>query len=158
MIVKCKIGGAVFALFVAAGNLSAFTPYILGDDHTETTNNALDNIYNRYGYGPQGSLSYKINMRTAIADIATANANVDRDKETKDEPIWHCDNELLSECSNLVKSETAEGIEQIINGNISEARKTIGAVTHTLQDFYSHSNWIEKHGYAAVSIPLVSTA
>jgi hypothetical protein len=151
MIVKCKIGGAVFALFVTAGSLSAFTPYILDDDHTETTNNALNSIYGRYGYGPQGSLSYRINMRTAIIDITTANAKTDIDNKTKEDPKWHCDNELLSECSNLVKSETAKGIEQIINGNMSEARKTIGAVTHTLQDFYSHSNWIEKQGYAAVN-------
>ena len=29
------------------------------------------------------------------------------------------------------------------NGNLNEARKRIGEFLHTLQDFYSHSNWIE---------------
>lgn len=29
------------------------------------------------------------------------------------------------------------------NSNLPDARKRIGNILHTLQDFYTHSNWIE---------------
>jgi hypothetical protein len=61
-------------------------------------------------------------------------------------PNYHCDDEQLTECSHTVKSDTDAGVKNIQQAEYDQARSTIGHVVHTLQDFYSHSNWVEMYG------------
>ncbi|MBW4522180.1 MAG: VWD domain-containing protein [Scytolyngbya sp. HA4215-MV1] len=68
-----------------------------------------------------------------------------------DKPWAHCDNELLGHCSyRLVafKKLIIEKIKKVKDANKEanigqESRIILGAALHTLQDFYSHSNWFE---------------
>ena len=88
----------------------------------------------------------------AVRQIRDATNEVDDkfggDAEFSDS-VAHCDNELLFECSsriimlknvviNLIKNEATRDGEQ--------ARKELGRGLHTLQDFYSHSNWVDNPG------------
>ncbi|MDR2173249.1 MAG: hypothetical protein LBE32_03460 [Burkholderiales bacterium] len=115
-----------------------------GEHHTRIVLEALDEIYAVYGYGPSGT-PYTTNMRNVRDTIANNNASVDSG-ERKALPIWHCDDERLSECSSIVKSQADDGVNDIRKAFFDEARKKIGRATHTLQDFYSHSNWVEMKG------------
>ncbi len=82
---------------------------------------------------------------------------------TKDSAKFHCDNEKIQQCSEIIVNgrkyivrtiiEVAELFKAVETGELTsnDAQKPIlraltvlGNITHTLQDFYSHSNWIEK--------------
>jgi hypothetical protein len=114
------------------------------------TQEALDEIYAVYGYGPkaQNGIAYTVAIKK-IRDgvIPEQNAIVDHDnRKEKAEP--HCDGELLSECNRLVINAARDGVNYIISGDLEKARISIGGATHTLQDFYAHSNWTESRGAA----------
>jgi len=53
-----------------------------------------------------------------------------------------------------VQPQNAPEFDQI--GGIAEARSAFGALTHALQDFYSHSNWVELYLTAGQSPPLAT--
>lgn len=112
-----------------------------GKSHKGITESALDEIYVAYGYGPKGAKPYTRPMKKAIDAIAEWNAWVDYHRDT--DPFFHCDGERINECSNLVKSEVDAGITALKLDDVESARQQIGMAFHTLQDFYSHSNWIE---------------
>jgi alpha-tubulin suppressor-like RCC1 family protein len=150
MNLKSKVAGMLFAVSTICTSVNAFVPgggralLTTGEHHEKITINAIIEIYTEYGYSNH-KLFYSKNIRAAIESISKANSNVDYGSN-KNRAIWHCDGEQLNECSNLVKEEIEKGVEEILSGNISGARDIIGAATHPLQDFYSHSNWVEMKG------------
>ncbi|MFT7722871.1 MAG: VWA domain-containing protein [Roseateles sp.] len=87
----------------------------------------------------------------AILQVRDATAGVDEIVSDRGEltvPTAHCDDELLPECTRriieiktrviaLLSRETPDG---------DGARREIGRALHTLQDFFSHSNWINISG------------
>ncbi len=87
----------------------------------------------------------------AILQVRDATAGVDEIVSERGElttPTAHCDDELLPECTqriidiknaviDLLKASPPDG---------GEARRQIGRALHTLQDFFSHSNWINISG------------
>ncbi|XP_073670668.1 von Willebrand factor A domain-containing protein 7-like [Paramisgurnus dabryanus] len=86
------------------------------------------------------ALSKSINFKSAIVTIYLNNIAVDR-KIFSDPP--HFDNEKFSEGRDIITKGVAKVKVNLKEGNYLSARKNLGAVTHTLQDFYSHSNWVE---------------
>jgi len=138
---------ALAVLLAASWSAQAFMPSpwypVPGKAHPTMTTDALDKIYAAYGYGP-GLKPYTKNMQDARKKIADSTAETDSSSSgLNKKPNYHCDDEQLNECSNTVKSDTDEGIKRIQAADYDSARKVIGHVVHTLQDFYSHSNWIE---------------
>lgn len=94
-----------------------------------------------------GSQTFKFSEK-AILEVRDSTAGVDEIFSSRGEisvPKAHCDDELLPECS--------QRIIDIKNKVISflkasppdgeKARQEVGRALHTLQDFYSHSNWVE---------------
>ncbi|MCL2310094.1 MAG: hypothetical protein FWC42_07445 [Proteobacteria bacterium] len=141
---------ALVVLLATSLPTSAFIPdyplaAVPGEHHKRITLEALDEIYAAYGYGP-GLASYTNNMKDARETIAQGSADTDHLPGIKDDPNWHCDDERLSGCSNTVKSQTDNSINDIKKASYDTAREKIGRVTHTLQDFYAHSNWVETRG------------
>jgi hypothetical protein len=62
---------------------------------------------------------------------------------------------FYGEISGLVQPQNPPQYDQI--AGLAEARSSFGALTHALQDFYSHSNWIELHVAAGpVVVPIAS--
>ncbi|CAF0781140.1 unnamed protein product, partial [Rotaria sordida] len=84
-------------------------------------------------------------LKSILDTILSENGLVDFDAWTKKLPAAHFDSEAFSNGSRrIIKLR-----QRIINDalakkkNLTEARKCLGQLLHTLQDFYSHSNWIE---------------
>ncbi|KAL6110554.1 uncharacterized protein ACO6RY_19613 [Pungitius sinensis] len=91
-------------------------------------------------------------FKSALQEIYTQNGLVDRNFVNS--APHHFNSEAFAEGRGLI----IEGLVAI-NANIREenfqaARETLGRVLHTLQDFYSHSNWVEL-GYTEPYINLI---
>ncbi|KAL7878084.1 hypothetical protein SRHO_G00047270 [Serrasalmus rhombeus] len=77
----------------------------------------------------------------ALNQIYMENSLVDRDFMTSD--LHHFNSESFSGGRTLITQGTAAIKANIRKGSFQAARETLGRVLHTLQDFYSHSNWVE---------------
>ncbi|XP_030643664.1 von Willebrand factor A domain-containing protein 7 [Chanos chanos] len=80
-------------------------------------------------------------FRAALNEIYMQNGLVDRDFMTSNP--HHFNSEAFAEGRNLITQGVASIKAGIREGNFQSARETLGRVCHTLQDFYSHSNWVE---------------
>uniref|UniRef100_A0A8C2KG00 von Willebrand factor A domain-containing protein 7-like n=1 Tax=Cyprinus carpio TaxID=7962 RepID=A0A8C2KG00_CYPCA len=80
-------------------------------------------------------------FRTALNQIYMQNGFVDRD--FMGSAPHHFNNEAFNEGRNLIIQGTAAIKANVRTDNLQSARETLGRVCHTLQDFYSHSNWVE---------------
>ncbi|KAM6971803.1 von Willebrand factor A domain-containing protein 7 [Aplochiton taeniatus] len=78
---------------------------------------------------------------SALNEIYMQNGLVDRD--FMDRAPYHFNSEAFLEGRGLI-TEGVGSIKANLRGeNFQAARETLGRVMHTLQDFYSHSNWVE---------------
>lgn len=112
---------------------------IFGNTHKGMTKNAIQNI--NYKLSDGNSIKFSINV---IEQIMQANIEVDNG-DSFGEPYRHCDDELIFECTDHLKKNSDLIIELLRNEppSIEEARVLLGDSLHTLQDFYSHSNWVD---------------
>ncbi|XP_029949225.1 von Willebrand factor A domain-containing protein 7-like [Salarias fasciatus] len=80
-------------------------------------------------------------FQTAINKIHRHNSKVDlRYAFTA---ARHFDNEAFQEGRNIITAGLANVKTNVNSGNFATGRKILGEICHTLQDFYSHSNWVE---------------
>ena len=94
-----------------------------------------------------GSQTFKFS-ESAILETRDSTAGVDEVTSSRGEifnPNAHCDDELLPECSRRIIDIKNEVIDVLKTSppNGEKARQQVGRALHTLQDFYSHSNFIE---------------
>ncbi|XP_023189663.1 von Willebrand factor A domain-containing protein 7-like [Xiphophorus maculatus] len=80
-------------------------------------------------------------FHSALWEIYTQNSLVDRDFVNS--PPHHFNSEAFLEGRGLITEGVAAIKANIRKENFKAARKTLGRVLHTIQDFYSHSNWVE---------------
>lgn len=107
-----------------------------GVSHEQQTAEAFERLAQKYW--PKRALTRS--MSDARVAIASANADVDRDW---DHSAFHCDGENFDGAQARLTELKNETIFQLRAGKAYEAQKFLGSALHTLQDFYSHSNWIE---------------
>ncbi|KAI2666895.1 von Willebrand factor A domain-containing protein 7 [Labeo rohita] len=85
--------------------------------------------------------AFKSNFETGIKMITHYNTQTNIAQRFT--PKYHFNNEKFLDGKAVI----IKGIEDITadmkKANFENARKTLGTILHTLQDFYSHSNWIE---------------
>ncbi|KAL2684640.1 hypothetical protein Neosp_005719 [[Neocosmospora] mangrovei] len=81
-------------------------------------------------------------MRAACKEIQQANMDVDNDQ---DHAHKHCDGESFVEAQSRIQDLKKEAIGALLALplDVAKARKAVGEALHTIQDFYSHSNWVE---------------
>lgn len=141
--VWASIAALVFP--VAPRNASAFAVYGLagvgGEVHQDMTREALRQASLKLGAGQSFT-------EQAIMEIVEANRETD---DHQDVPEWHCDNNALELCSRHIE-DNKKGLiaalsdsTPISTSRALELRQSLGTTLHTIQDFYSHSNWIENH-------------
>lgn len=86
----------------------------------------------------------------AVGEIADANESVDSILKMS-AALWHPErhftNEKYSASSQLLIKLRAEVIASAKDGKGSKARQALGKATHTIQDYYSHSNFNERAAY-----------
>ncbi|XP_051994131.1 von Willebrand factor A domain-containing protein 7-like isoform X2 [Xyrauchen texanus] len=88
-------------------------------------------------YAALSTLSFTL----AVALIYRSNAAVDYVYLLTDSP--HVDNEAFIEARDIITRGLAAVKASMKQENYNSARVRLGALFHTLQDFYSHSNWVE---------------
>ncbi|NML27381.1 dockerin type I domain-containing protein [Zoogloea dura] len=119
--------------FVPSVSLGAITP---GDSHAAITKDAVQLVYDDLGLR-----NVTKSMKKARQTILDANASVDDDFPAH--TARHCDAENLSGCNLVILAELRDVVTHTQGDNVEAAREALGRALHTLQDFYSHSNWIE---------------
>ncbi|XP_061580815.1 von Willebrand factor A domain-containing protein 7 isoform X2 [Cololabis saira] len=91
-------------------------------------------------------------FHSALQQIYAQNGLVDRDFVNS--APHHFNSEAFYEGRGLITEGIAAIKASIRQENFQAARETLGRVLHTLQDFYSHSNWVEL-GYTEPYINLI---
>ncbi|XP_037327460.2 von Willebrand factor A domain-containing protein 7-like isoform X1 [Pungitius pungitius] len=91
-------------------------------------------------------------FKSALQEIYTQNGLVDRNFVNSAPP--HFNSEAFAEGRGLIIEGLVAIKANIREENFQAARETLGRVLHTLQDFYSHSNWVEL-GYTEPYINLI---
>ena len=81
-------------------------------------------------------------FENAIEAIQEANSDTDFGEE-KEVAAAHFDSEQFESGQNRLINLRQSIISLIMVGNVVKAREDTGRFLHALQDFYSHSNWIE---------------
>lgn len=107
-----------------------------GISHEQQTAEAFEQLAQLYW--PKRALTRS--MSAARVAIASANADVDRDW---DHSAFHCDGENFDGAQARLTELKNETIFYLRAGKTGQAQRSLGSALHTLQDFYSHSNWIE---------------
>nr|XP_055060962.1 von Willebrand factor A domain-containing protein 7-like [Misgurnus anguillicaudatus] len=111
-----------------------------GQDFKLTIDNTLTVFAVQQACSELHSLHSTHGFQSAIVSIYHSNAAVDINQF---QPERHCDAETIREAQKLI----TDGLKSV-KTNIDEesyvfARISLGIICHTLQDFYSHSNWVE---------------
>jgi len=107
---------------------------VLGKTHQTITDEAITEL-DREFFGQQTG-----SMRDAIKEIWRANADVDDDQKTA---AKHFDGESLPEGQARIIDLRESVILALQKNDGQGARIALGGVLHTIQDFYSHTNWVE---------------
>jgi hypothetical protein len=132
-----------FVLFAFLFSTRAFFPTnlkagfgALGKSHEKITDEAITEL-DREFFGVNSLTS---TMEAAIEKIARANADVDKDQKTASK---HFDGESFPEGQQRIINLLNGIIMSLQKEDAEGARIQLGSALHTIQDFYSHSNWVE---------------
>ncbi|XP_049900731.1 von Willebrand factor A domain-containing protein 7 [Epinephelus moara] len=91
--------------------------------------------------GTSTSVLSSVMFRTSIANMYFSNAKVDVVFALSEE--HHFDDETFQGGRDVITAGVAAVKASVKLENFVAGRWTLGRVLHTLQDFYSHSNWVE---------------
>lgn len=98
-----------------------------------------DDLFAAY-FGP-GSPSRR--FRAALGEVSRANAAQDFLPTSRNDPDLHFDAERLDQGRTQLVGALRETLVATRALDHTLARQRLGAALHALQDFYSHSNWVE---------------
>ncbi|XP_071754168.1 von Willebrand factor A domain-containing protein 7 [Centroberyx gerrardi] len=111
-----------------------------GHEFNPTGNSAEELVQACLGFTATGEVS-AAKFRSALQVIYVQNGLIDRDFINS--APHHFNSEAFVEGRRLITNGVASIKANLRNENFQAARETLGRVLHTLQDFYSHSNWVE---------------
>ena len=90
----------------------------------------------------KGLCNKDIPFLKVVNNIQIATASVDFSSDTKDLPYAHFDAEAFLESNERVIEFRRQVSFDVKYNDFDDARKKSGQILHTIQDFYSHSNWV----------------
>jgi hypothetical protein len=79
----------------------------------------------------------------ALAKIIQANVYQDRVSAQLGHDEYHFDNNAFDKSYAYIEEQRSQVISTLQAGNAMAARSAFGRLTHTVQDFYAHSNYID---------------
>ncbi|KAJ8280738.1 hypothetical protein GJAV_G00058410 [Gymnothorax javanicus] len=79
----------------------------------------------------------------AVGEVVWANAAMDFLSTTRSDPVYHFDSERVGGAQGMLRLLWAQTLLSARAGDYQGARNSLGQLFHSLQDFYSHSNWVE---------------
>ncbi|TNN25931.1 von Willebrand factor A domain-containing protein 7 [Liparis tanakae] len=62
---------------------------------------------------------------------------------TRSDPVYHFDSERVDSAMGLLRQFWDQTLLSVRAKEYQSARHSLGQLFHSLQDFYSHSNWVE---------------
>ncbi|HEX8178042.1 MAG TPA: hypothetical protein VF525_00725 [Pyrinomonadaceae bacterium] len=109
--------------------------------HVDITEKAIKDLLTKENIIP-GVTEVNNSMEKAINEIKEANAKTDLGPELANQAA-HFDNEAFAEGQARLNDRFQHLVSDLEANQASEARKKLGQALHAIQDFYSHSNWVE---------------
>uniref|UniRef100_A0A8D2ZG30 von Willebrand factor A domain containing 7 n=1 Tax=Scophthalmus maximus TaxID=52904 RepID=A0A8D2ZG30_SCOMX len=79
----------------------------------------------------------------AMGEVVKANAAMDFVSSTRSDPVYHFDSERVDSAVTMLRQFWAQTVLSVRAKEYQSARHSLGQLFHSLQDFYSHSNWVE---------------
>ncbi|KAK3570822.1 hypothetical protein QTP86_027647 [Hemibagrus guttatus] len=79
----------------------------------------------------------------SVAEVVSANAEMDFLSSTRSDPVYHFDSERVEGSIEIIRDFWKQVVLLTQNKDYQGARYILGQLLHGLQDFYSHSNWVE---------------
>ncbi len=109
---------------------------LLGQSHAAQTRQAITALDKEFF----GVITLSSSMEKAIDAIIEANAATDDDQFSS---YKHVDGENFHLAQLFILLQVDAVKTSLANNDVTAARIALGTALHTLQDFYSHTNWIE---------------
>lgn len=110
---------------------------VMGRSHAEITEEAVERfLLQEYGVTEQTDY-----MEALLSDLEQAAGSPDTYHPS--ETAWHCDAENFLGCNEVMLQGKNRTVVQVRRNALRDAAIYLGEALHPLQDFYSHSNWIE---------------
>ncbi|KAG8002177.1 von Willebrand factor A domain-containing protein 7 [Nibea albiflora] len=79
----------------------------------------------------------------AVGEVVKSNVAMDFLSSTRSNPIYHFDSERINSSMGMLRQFWVQTLLSIRAKEYQSARHSLGQLFHSLQDFYSHSNWVE---------------
>ncbi|XP_054454261.1 von Willebrand factor A domain-containing protein 7 [Anoplopoma fimbria] len=79
----------------------------------------------------------------AVGEVVQSNAAMDFLSSTRSDPVYHFDSERVDSAMGMLRQFWAQTLLSVRAKEYQTARHSLGQLFHSLQDFYSHSNWVE---------------
>ncbi|KAK2847874.1 hypothetical protein Q7C36_009556 [Tachysurus vachellii] len=79
----------------------------------------------------------------SVSEVVSANAEMDFLSSTRSDPVYHFDSEKVEESTAMIRDFWKQAVLLTQKKDYQGARYILGQLLHGLQDFYSHSNWVE---------------
>nr|XP_040048468.1 von Willebrand factor A domain-containing protein 7 isoform X1 [Gasterosteus aculeatus aculeatus] len=79
----------------------------------------------------------------AVGEVVKSNAAMDFLSSTRSDPVYHFDSERVDGAMAMLRQFWAQTLLSVRAKEYQSARHSLGQLFHSLQDFYSHSNWVE---------------
>ena len=98
-----------------------------------------------YGYNDRDKTHA---FEDAVEAVQNGNSNTDFSSEEKGLAAAHFDSEQFESGQNRLIALRQSVVSSILAGNYDAGRTDMGRLLHALQDFYSHTNWIENGNQA----------
>ena len=108
-----------------------------GDAHEVITERAVESLYFEFF----GVTEATDPMEDALDEIVDGNAQTDALGNYR--PPEHFDSEMFEAGQSFVVAKADQVVRALEVNDTASARAALGTALHAVQDFYSHSNWIE---------------
>ncbi|XP_069003832.1 von Willebrand factor A domain-containing protein 7 [Embiotoca jacksoni] len=79
----------------------------------------------------------------AVGEVVKSNADMDFLSSTRSNPVYHFDSERVDSAMLMLRQFWTQTVLSVRAKEYQSARHSLGQLFHSLQDFYSHSNWVE---------------
>ncbi|KAF1393792.1 hypothetical protein PFLUV_G00019720 [Perca fluviatilis] len=79
----------------------------------------------------------------AVGEVVKYNVDMDFLSSTRSNPVYHFDSERVDSAMGMLRQIWAQTLLSVRAKEYQSARRSLGQLFHSLQDFYSHSNWVE---------------
>lgn len=79
----------------------------------------------------------------AVGEVVKSNAAMDFLSSTRSNPVYHFDSERIEDAIKMLQQFQSQTLLSVRANDYQGARYSLGQLFHSLQDFYSHSNWVE---------------